>query len=99
MDSETDPDLSTRQLATHILGGLPIGLLLGFFASVLAYVVLMYPVTHGGLSESLTEIARTLFRVNAVFVGVCVTGLWIWYAEDIETGIRLADPEPEDDDA
>lgn len=101
MGSDPSPPLSSRQLAKHVAAGLPIGLLLGFLAGTIAYVGFMSPYTMLEtrlLSESVALLYRAAGVLLAVHVGVCVTGAWIWHAEDTSTGIRLCEVFAEDTD-
>ncbi|WP_226042714.1 hypothetical protein [Natrinema sp. DC36] len=103
MSNDSSPDLSGWQLAKHVAGGLPIGLLLGFLAGSLAYVVFMSPLARTEAaflqSDSLVLLYHATGVMLAVYVGLLVTGGWIWHAEDVDTGIRLSEAFEEDTDA
>lgn len=60
--------------------------------------VLSVPEMPFPLSDTLVRVYHATAVLSAVYAGLCVTGLWIYYAEDISTGIRLADLETEDTD-
>ena len=92
---DLEMDLSDWQLIKHVAGALPIGLLLGFLAGTPVYVLFMHVLTLPELLFLMPDSFILLYRVTgalcAVPAGLCATGLWIYYAEDASTGIRLSE--------
>ena len=100
MSGNSDTELSRWQLVKHIAAGLPIGLFLGFLAGSLVFVPFASVLHHGSIPVERTEFFERLFlaigAMMAVLTGLFITGLWVYHAKDVSTGIRLSEVYGED---
>ena len=98
--ARSDTELSRWQLAKHIAGGLPIGLLLGFSVGSAVFVLFASFPHYGSMPVELPRLLEPLFvamgAMGGLLTGISVTGLWLYHAEDISTGIRLSEVYGED---
>ena len=100
MSGNSDTELSRSQLAKHIAGALPFGLLLGFLAGSIVFVLSQSVLYYGRTPMEFPETIETLFTAMGAWVsllaGISVTGFWVYHAKDISTGIRLSEIYEED---
>ena len=100
MSGSSDPELSRWQLVKHIAGGLPIGLLLGVAVGSLVFALFASVPHYGGGALESPEVFETVFTAMGALMGLLtgfvVTGLWVYHAKDLSTGIRLSEVYGED---